>query len=363
MFDWIPVKDYTNVHYYIMYSLVLLTFIHSQSNPINSDQNFRYMKVMGWMYFIFIVFFMGLRPISGKFVDMMLYNRLFQYYAGGGSIVSAKDLNFHLFTKFCSLFMSAHVYFLTCAALYVVPLYLVAKKWFKDYWFYALLFLITSFSFWSYGTNGIRNGIAGSIFLLGMSREKRIWQIIIILLAIGFHKSMVIPASAFLLANFYNNPKFLIYGWLLCIPLSLVAGGFFGQLFGSLGIEDERIAYLAGENKYNVQFAGTGFRWDFLLYSATAVFAGWFYIFKRNYKDKIYFWLFNTYIISNAFWILVIRASYSNRFAYLSWFMIALVILYPLLKQFIVAKQHKKIGLLLIAYSGFTLVMVLLKRL
>ncbi|WP_310993541.1 EpsG family protein [Aequorivita marina] len=321
------------------------------------------MKVIGWIYLIFLVLFMGLRPISGKFVDMMTYNRLFQHYAIGGSIRSPNDIAFHIFTQISSQIMSAKIYFLVCATLYVVPLFYVAKKWFKDYWFYALLFLVTSFSFWAYGTNGIRNGIAGSLFLLGMSRDKRVWQITIILLAIGFHKSMLIPAAAFLLANFYNKPKVLIYGWLFCIPLSLVAGGLFTQFFGTLGLEDERLAYFAGENKYNVQFAGTGFRWDFLLYSATAVFAGWFYIFKRNYNDKIYFWLFNTYIIANAFWILVIRASFSNRFAYLSWFMIALVILYPLLKHFIVDKQHKKIGLLLLAYSGFTLVMILLKRL
>src|SRR5690606_25184293 len=105
------------------------------------------------------------------------------------------------------------------------------------------------------------------------------------------------------------------------------------------------------------KFSSTGFRWDFLLYSSTAVFAGWYYIVKRNYKDKIYFWLFNTYVFSNAFWILVIRANFSNRFAYLSWFMIGLVIIYPLLKQQIIPKQHQVIGLILIAYFSFTFFM------
>src|SRR5690554_1589566 len=165
---------------------------------------------------------------------------------------------------------------------------------------YSFLFLVTAFSFWTYGTNGIRNGIAGSIFLWGMSREKKIWQVIIILIAINIHKSMALPAAAFLLANFYNNPKVLMYFWAFCIPLSLIAGGAFIDLFASIGFDD-RTSYLTQENIYNVEFASTGFRWDFLLYSATAVFAGWFYIFKRKYKDKIYFWLFNTYILTNAF--------------------------------------------------------------
>jgi hypothetical protein len=221
------------------------------------------------------------------------------------------------------------------------------------------MFLITAFSFWAYGTNGIRNGIAGSFFLLGISREKRLWQLVWIILAIGFHKSLILPVGAFVLANFYNNPKKLIYLWLGCIPLSLVAGGFFETFFATLGFEDDRVSYLT-EVADASQFENTGFRWDFLVYSATAVFAGWFYIFKRNYKDKVYFWLYNTYILTNAFWILVIRANYSNRFAYLSWFMISLVIVYPLLKQYIVSKQYKKIGIILFGYFSFTFIMNLL---
>lgn len=356
MFDWVPLEYYVQLHYILLLLLVLFTFIHSQSQPIDSDHNFRYMKVMGSIYLIFILLYMGTRPINGIFVDMLTYNKRFERYAHGGQITSTSDLLFQLFTFFSSKIMSARVYFLVCEALYIIPLVFVCKKWFKDYWFYGFLFLVGSFSFWTFGTNGIRNGIAGSLFLLGMSREKRVWQIVIILLAISIHKTMMLPAAALLLANFYNNPKFLIYIWLFCIPLSLIAGSSFTAFFSTLGFDD-RTAYLTEENIYNVKFASTGFRWDFLLYSATGVFAGWFYIFKRNYKDKIYFWLFNTYILSNAFWILVIRAQFSNRFAYLSWFMISLVILYPLLKQFILARQHKKIGLLLILYYSFTFLM------
>ena len=356
MFDWIPVRAYEPTHYILLAFFVLLTFVHSQSQPLDSDQNFRYMKVMGWTYLIFIIFYMGLRPIKGIFADMVTYNKLFLYYANGGPIVTTRDTVFHVYTKACSQIMSPHFYFLTCVALYITPLVFVCKKWFKDYWFYGFLFLITTFTFWAYGTNGIRNGIAGSLFLLGMSREKRVWQIIVILLAISFHKSMLLPTAAFLLANFYNKPKVLIYFWILCIPISFVSGGFFEQFFGGIGLEDDRMSYLTDELKEG-RFSSTGFRWDFLLYGSTAVFAGWFYIFKRNYKDKIYFWLFNTYVLTNAFWILVIRANFSNRFAYLSWFMISLVIIYPLLKQFILAKQHKKIGLMLIMYYSFTFLM------
>lgn len=361
MFDWVPIELYTPIYYGIMLFLVLMTFFETQATAIDSDQNFRYMRIIGWIYLVFVTLYIGSRQYSGiYFGDTYLYRRYFIHYQNGGGIVVKTDLLFHLFTQISSKLLTLRSYFILCAILYVIPLFIVSKKWFKDYWFYGLLFLITAFSFWAYGVNGVRNGIAGSFFLLGMSREKRLWQILWIILAIGFHKSMVLPTAAFILANFYNQPKKLIYIWLLCIPLSLAGGGFFESFFGSLGFEDDRVSYLAGENINKHNFSSTGFRWDFLLYSATGVFAGWFFIFKRNFKDKIYFWLFNTYILTNAFWILVIRASFSNRFAYLSWFMISLVIIYPLLKQFIITKQHRKIGLILLAYFTFTFFMNIL---
>ena len=37
-----------------------------------------------------------------------------------------------------------------------------------------------------------------------------------------------------------------------------------------------------------------GFRWDFLVYSASGVFAGWYYIFKQKYQDKLYLCLLYT---------------------------------------------------------------------
>jgi hypothetical protein len=168
---------------------------------------------------------------------------------------------------------------------------------------------------------------------------------------------MILPTGGFILANFYNRPQRVVLIWILCIPFSLVAGGFFEGFFAGLGFEDDRLAYLTEENIHGDEFAYTGFRWDFLMYSATAVFAGWYYIIKKGYRDKVYFWLFNTYIFANAFWVLIIRANFSNRFAYLSWFMIGLVIIYPLLRVKLLEKQFEKIGLILLFYYSFTYVM------
>jgi len=356
MFDWIPIQSYTPIYYHIMLCVVLFTFFFTQTLAIDNRLNIKYIKIAGTLLLFFILIYMGLRPIHGVFVDMTVYARIFDRYHAGVQIIDLNDFIFHLYVILMTKIGNVNIFFFVSTLLYVVPLYIICKKWFGKFWFYGFLFLVTSFTFWAYGVNGIRNGIAGSLFLLGISREKRLFQILWVFLAVGFHKSMMLPALGFLLVQFYNNPKGYIFLWIFCVPLSLAAGGFWENLFANLGFEDERLGYLVAEVDSD-KFSRTGFRWDFLLYSTTAVFAGWYYIFKKNYQDKVYFWLFNIFVFANAFWILVIRANFSNRFAYLSWFIMALIIIYPLLKQHLFKNQHKIIGAILLVYFIFTYTM------
>ncbi|WP_417558877.1 EpsG family protein [Mesoflavibacter zeaxanthinifaciens] len=354
MFDWVPKELYTLIYYYLLFAIVLVVLFESLRSRIPSGDRFQF---FGSFLLFFSALYMGFRPISGfYFGDTSTYAQYFDYYTSGGAVTINKDLLFHSFMKWSSNIMTVHYFFVLCAFFYLYPLYLVCKKWFKELWFFGFLFLITAFSFWSYGTNGIRNGIAGSLFLLGLSRDKRVFQILWIVLAIGFHKTMLLPTAGFILANVYNQPKKLIMFWVLCIPLSLLGGGLFESFFGSLGF-DERLSYLTDGNINDDDFSSTGFRWDFVMYSATAIYAGWYYIIKKGYQDKVYYWLFNTYIFANAFWILVIRANFSNRFAYLSWFMIGLVIVYPLLRDTLFVRQYKKIGVILFLQFLFTFIM------
>lgn len=300
---------------------------------------------------------MGFRPISHYFVDMVTYSKSFLDYQSGATLSTEKDVLFEYFTLLCSKLMNVNFFFFLCALVYIYPLYLVCKKWFPNYWFYAFLLIVCSFSFWAGGVNGMRNSIAGSIFLFGISRDRRLFQIGLILIAIGVHKSMLLPTVGFVVAQFYNKPKYIIAFWFLCIPLSLAGGGFWENFFASLGFEDDRLSYLTDGNVNEDEFSSTGFRWDFLLYSATAVYAGWYFIVKKGFEDKIYYWLFNTYVFANAFWILVIRANFSNRFAYLSWFMMALVIIYPFLKMELMKNQHKVLAKVMLIYFAFTFLM------
>jgi len=314
------------------------------------------LKFWGVLLLSCVLFYIGFRPISIVFTDMKLYTEIFKNFQlyGAQMLENPRDYFFDVFTLVCSKIMSVHMYFFTCACLYVIPLYVVSVKWFKKRWVYMFLVLVVSFSFWNFGTNGLRNGIATSLFLLAISRDKLLWKIIWLIVAINIHLTMFLPFVGFSIATLYNKPKQFLIFWFACIPISIIAGGAFQVLFSRL-MGDERSSYFIEEAISS--FSSSGFRWDFLIYSSTAVFSGWYYIFKRNFKDKFYSVLYSTYLFANGFWILVIKANFSNRFAYLSWFMLAVVIFYPWLKEYLVQKQHIKLGYLILTYALFTFFM------
>ncbi|MCK0156851.1 EpsG family protein [Cellulophaga sp. F20128] len=357
----IPMENYYDVYINTCLFLVLFTIFHTLVLKIDSPKNQIFIQFSGFTLLVILIFFMGQRPINGYyFGDTINYYRAYTAYQYGADIKEGVgDWGWHLFMKSAAQLMSVHTFFTIIEFLYIYPMYRISKAFFKEYWYYAFLMFVVSFSFWTYGVNGIRNGAAASLFLWGVSyHRKKILMIGFFLLAIQFHKTLLLPILAFAVTFLYNNPKVYLKGWLACIPLSLVMGGVWIALFASLGFggDDRLSAYLSTEAAEGTS-STTGFRWDFIFYSAFAVVAGWYFIIKRNYKDQMYFQLFNTYLICNGFWILIIRANYSNRFAYLSWFMMAVVIIYPMLKQQFFKNQHFMIGKIILAYFGFTYLM------
>ncbi len=356
----IPLPYYTPVFYNTILIIVLFAFIKLQTKGyvIYSPKKKEYISLI---LLVAVTLYMGLRPISYYFADMGMYNAEFEYYARGGEIYKSRDMLWNSFMKFCSKFMTAKLFFLLCAAIYIVPIYAASKKWLGEDRYFLFLMFIASFSFWGAGTNGIRNGIASSVFIFMLSyNHNKYIKYILLTLSYLIHGSMLIPIAAYILTLFYKNPKHYLLGWLGAIILSLTLGSYWENLFTSLGYGGSRLQYLT-MREFDDQFSSLGFRWDFLIYSAAAIYAGYYFIIKRKFNDKVYIQLFNIYVTANAFWILVIRASFSNRFAYLSWFLMAVVIFYPFFKQRFFKKQQKVLAFTVIAYFGFTYLMFLIK--
>lgn len=361
MFDFVPLKFYTGIYHHVLFVIMLMILLHSQVYDVRDKKSLNTFHVLGIFLVLIIILYMGLRPISGRyFADMSTYSQIYRLMQSGNVKIES-DYAFNYFMLFCSKFLSVKYFFLLVDVFYILPCFWFSKIYFRRYWFYAFFMFVGSFSFWSYGTNGIRNGLATSIFILALCfyNKKKLWMYVFFVLSFFIHSSVIIPISAFIVSGFYKNPRIYLYIWLMAIPLSLAGGGFWESLFSRIGFEDRTSGYLVNNEENMSQFSQTGFRWDFLFYSSFGIIAGWYYIFEKKITDSFYIHLFGTYIIANAFWILVIRAAFSNRFAYLSWFLMAAVIAYPMFKYKFWNDQYKIFAIILSIYFMFTYFMFL----
>lgn len=355
IFDFVPIQLYTQLYYYFLFFLVIVTNIHTTTKSINSSVIINYNRYFGYLVLLFLLSYMGLRPIHGVFTDMTTYaNQFNRHQLGIFDYTDLKDPFFHGFVYLCSKVMTVNMFFLVCATLYILPLYYACKRIFKEHWFYAFLVIISTLTFWSYGVNGIRNGLATSFFIYALSFKKEKNKFIFFVISIAFHKSLLLPLMAYYVYRFLKiRISWFFIFWILAIPLSLIAGGVWEEIFSSLGFDDDRFSYLttqADEEKFKY----TGFRWDFLIFSLLPIIIAYYVIYVKKIKDVFFENIVAVYLLANAFWILIIRANFSNRFAYLSWFLMGLIIAYPFIKHKLIKKQHLRFGIVSLAYFLIT---------
>lgn len=320
-------------------------------------------EYLAWVAAISIVVFFGFRPLGSIYLgDTVSYAKVYDGMRESTFItLNEGDFLFNQLMLLCSRFTSVHGFFVIVATGYVVCSLLALRRLFPNNVWIAFLMYISAYSFFSYGINGIRNGLAAAIFLLALTYSNRKWfALILLVLAVGIHKSLILPVVALIISYFYKNSKLYILLWLLAIPISLISGGFWENLFAGLGFDDrlKTITSTAFDN----QFSSIGFRWDFLLYSSVPIAVGYYVVFKRKVTSVYYALLLNTYTISNTFWILVIGAAFSNRFAYLSWFLYPVVLLYPFLKLPLWKNQYRKVAFVLLLHVAFTYFMWLIGK-
>lgn len=360
--SFVPLEYYQFFYYQIMLVVCFLMFFHTLVLKSNDERLKAINGFMSLFLLAFLVPYMGLRPISGRyFADMSTYAQTFQQFKYGAQTVSTSgDMGFEYFIFFCTKTMSVEMFFVVCVCIYILPLLKASLNWFPKNYFFCFLFLVASMSFWTYGVNGIRNGMATSLFVLALSylEKNKGLSILFFLVSLMFHKSMALPLLAVGISFFLTDTKKYYFFWGLSIVLSLAMGGIWENLFASLGFGDDRFANYLTAGGSSKQFSSTGFRFDFLIYSAAPLALAYQYVFVKGFQDKTYLRILHVYMVANAFWIMVIRANFSNRFAYLSWFLMAIVVCYPLLKDpDLFPKQFKRLGITLMAYYGFSYLM------
>ena len=335
--------------------------LYAESSPIQGA---------AFVLTIIVTLFLGLRPVSGSFVDTVMYAHSYNH-------VELVFRPINLSTEwlwddllvFCKrLGLNINEYFLVIEIFYIGGMFVFAwKKMRKNLWL-MMLFFLTAFQAYSFGTNGIRNGMACSIVLVAMafladaeeSKFSKYIAFFLMFIAFGIHRSTMLPIAASLSTYFYvKDTKLAIRFWLLSIAISLAAGPLVEQFFVSLGFDDRMERYSSVHMTEDIaqHFSGTGFRFDFLFYSSAPIVMIWYVTRYRHFTDRAYTMFANTYLLCNAFWIMVIRSTFSNRFAYLSWFLYPVVVAYPLLRMNLWKDQDRRTALVFFFLSGFTFAM------
>lgn len=381
----------------IFITCLFLFFNYSGSNNCDKLLNKNSM-IPALLLTLLLIVFMGLRPISNRFGDTVNYAFGYRTMAVKPAIFAVdldKEWLWDFIQNTCKAsHLTASAWFLIIAIGYLGFVFLGLRILLGENCWMAMLFFLSAFSTFSFGTNGIRNGCACSMAILAFAiatNQKGLRLVIggcVLFLVFGIHRSTSLPIASFLMASFFiKSPKVAIYFWLLSIGISLVAGGAVTNLFAGLGFDDRMSSYASSTESAD-QFSHTGFRWDFLLYSAMPIWLTWYVIQKAEKERALYgetveetetgvigagriadahsMRVFNilatTYILANSFWVMVIRASFSNRFAYLSWFLYPVVIAYGVIRLHIWEDQDKKAGLILFAHAGFTFFMYLIGK-
>lgn len=306
--------------------------------------------------------FIGLRPNSPAFRDSVGYVE--GYYAMENMpFAFTWDTENYFFDNIYSFFASYalgwKIWFLFLATIYFIGAYHACHRLFPNNTLAAYVTFLGAFSTFSYGTNGIKAGAAASLFLLAISyQNKKSICALLLFSSLGMHHSMPLPIIAFVMALFFKKPKWYFCGWILSVLLAIGHVSFFQNIFA--GFTDEKGAKYLGAGGFSDYAFLTGFRPDFMLYSAMPVWVGYIAKFKKNIKSKIYDTLLYTYITTNAVWMLCMYASFTNRIAYLSWCLYPIVLIYPFLNENWGANRYRVFAKVMIYHLLFTIFMELI---
>lgn len=370
---------------YIVFTFLLIVFSFKKNSSINllspqpSSNSLKKSIFIGCL----IILFFGLRPTQldldfgeGLIGDTRVYAAQFDKIAQG-IFPENKDLinekggikwEYYLF-NYIRNFMavsgfSINAWFIVVACIYIIPTIFAYKIITPRYVFVGLLFWMVNLNFYGMGVNGLKSGDAASIFLLGLAflvkykeiiaktQSKYLYLIMGLLFVLGsylFHSSQLMAIVAIIGAlTIVRSPYMAITIWLLCILWALVSGNSFA-LFANNMYQDDRL------EEY-IDTVGN-FRWDFLIYSAFPIFFGYYTIIRRGIKDRIYEFIYNTYILTNSIFILFIYSDFPNRFAAVSWSIMPILLYYPLVKyNFFPNKENTIAGYMLFGQLALLLI-------
>lgn len=322
MYYFLDAELYYTVYLLIIFALTALA-VRERHSPTLKE---RYGGAL--LLCLFMTWFIGNRPIHTAFYDMLYYafEFVFERKWHGFDWNTENRIFDNLFAYLADgAKIKVFDFFKIMAALYFIPMYFGVIKIIPNHKLLAFLIYLGGYITFSFGTNGMKNGVGFSFALLAIAYHKNLRLALFFLIcAWGFHHAMNMIAGVFILATYVKNTKWYFYAWVACFFIALLHIETFQGLLS--GFADTKSAsYLSTSEESFTK----GFRLDFIIYSAMPILIGYYLKFKCEWENPTYDFLLRMYIGANSLWLLCMYASFTNRIASMSWFFYPLVLTYP----------------------------------
>lgn len=356
----IPVEYYNIIYYNVVLIFVIFFFVYTTDIRSQNSLNISILNVLYLVLLFFVFFYYGFRDPFGDpkiLGDTSQYSKVFLSISTSDL---SRDYGFYKYVLFAQEFFSLRQFHFFNCVLYIAPLFFAFRNINKKYQAIFFIYYLTTMSFLAYGINGVRNGIGTSFFICGFFCSNKFKRLFFYLLSVSFHKSLLLPVIAYYMIINIRKTNWYLYLWIGCFLISVFFGGVISNFFSTIDISgDGRLNAESFVGQYDGRQLRVGLRFDFILYSLVPILWGWFVLKRKKYYDVIYLNLYHLYVFTNSFWVLINRVAYSNRYAYLSWFLYSIVLLYPLIKKNMFKNQLALIGYIVLFQYIFTYILFL----
>lgn len=303
---------------------------------------------------------MGCHPFP-EFSDRANYADLYMSIYNDTYYGEYKDIGWQFLVTVCTYLFSDNVqiFFIFVSFIYCFSYCCFAKHQFeKGYAGYFIILAFGCLGFTTYGIVMIRSSFALGLLALALSFNKpKSVKIGLAISSIFIHVTMIIPVFFFLLAKYLRKDSYVYSFWAICFILSILNF----DLSSYIEVADSLDSRIYHFYTNNTDRYDSGYRTDFLIYSVIPVVIVFWLKKKGLILSDLYKRLFNTYILTNAVWLLVIRMAYTNRIAYLSWVLIPYLVLYPVINNRNTIRNSRTIMYRIMALFVVTYIVLSLK--
>lgn len=357
----IPAEYYSLVYILIVIAFAIPVCNRYQCYSIDRVDSFDIEPIgKSLLFTILIIVFVAVRPNSPVFADgpgywYAIVDHRWEYLSL--EKVSNQFATKYLIGTMSMIGLAPRIGFFVYAIIVYGFALLAMRKLFPRDTLLAMILYCGTFTVFGLATNGIKNGMALSLFLCALAyKENFILWLTFLVISIGFHHSMQISIAAFILCCFYKNTKHYYVLWIIGALIATAHISYFQNFFAGYTDESGKRYLITNADSFL-----TGFRPDFMAYSAAPLAIGWWIIHSLQLQlPQKYKFSLNVYLVTNTIWLLCMYSSFTNRIATLSWNLFPILLLSPFLTMKVHIWQFRYLTWVVYGQLGFTLLMTIL---